>query len=182
MISKIHLAVVLFTLILRAHSAEADTISQSDATFPRTIALKVQASNLSEVRLLAGPLQHATEFDRRYLLSFDTERLLHNFRVNAGLSSSAEPLGGWEAPNCELRGHFVGHYLSACALLYASTGDTHPPSSGNQIPRRIAHPPGLCLRQTHRNQSESAASLVGNSRFRHSRERTKANYSKQPAK
>jgi DUF1680 family protein len=39
------------------------------------------------------------------------------------LPSQAKPLGGWEAPDCELRGHFVGHYLSACALMYASTGD-----------------------------------------------------------
>lgn len=33
-------------------------------------------------------------------------------------------MGGWEAPDCELRGHYVGHYLSACALVSASTGDT----------------------------------------------------------
>src|SRR5581483_4477259 len=52
-----------------------------------------------------------------------SDRLLHNFRVNAGLPSTAEPLGGWEKPDCELRGHFVGHFLSACALMYASTGD-----------------------------------------------------------
>jgi DUF1680 family protein len=64
------------------------------------------------------------ERDRQYLLSLDPERLLHNFRVNAGLPSSATPLGGWEAPTCGLRGHFVGHYLSACAEMYRSAGDT----------------------------------------------------------
>jgi len=43
--------------------------------------------------------------------------LLHTFRLTAGLPSSAEPLGEWEKPECELRGHFTGgHYLSACAL------------------------------------------------------------------
>ena len=53
-----------------------------------------------------------------------TDRLLHTFRVNAGLPSAAEPLGGWEKPDCELRGHFTGgHFLSACALTYAATGD-----------------------------------------------------------
>jgi uncharacterized protein len=56
-------------------------------------------------------------------LSLDPDRLLHNFRVNAGLPSSAKPYGGWEDPHCELRGHSVGHYLSACSLMYASTGD-----------------------------------------------------------
>ena len=52
------------------------------------------------------------ELDRQYLLSLDPDRLLHTFRLNAGLPSSAKPLGGWEEPKCELRGHFVGHYLS----------------------------------------------------------------------
>ena len=46
-----------------------------------------------------------------------------SFEYNAGLPSQVKPLGGWEAPDCELRGHFVGHYLSACAMMYASTGE-----------------------------------------------------------
>src|SRR5262249_29492243 len=37
--------------------------------------------------------------------------------------SKAQQLGGWERPDIELRGHFMGHYLSACALMYSSTGD-----------------------------------------------------------
>jgi len=63
------------------------------------------------------------EPNRQYLLSLNVDRLLHNFRINAGLTFSAEPLGGWEEANCELRGHLVGHYLSARAMMYASTGD-----------------------------------------------------------
>lgn len=73
------------------------------------------------------------ELDRAYLLSLDVDRLLHNFRVNAGLPSSAKPLGGWEEPNCELRGHCVGHYLSACAMMYASTGDERLKEKGNAV-------------------------------------------------
>jgi uncharacterized protein len=76
------------------------------------------------VTLLPGPLLDAQERNRAYLRSLDPERLLHNFRVNAGLPSSAEPLGGWERPDCELRGHFVGHYLTACAIVVQTTGDT----------------------------------------------------------
>ncbi|MCX5684750.1 MAG: glycoside hydrolase family 127 protein [Planctomycetota bacterium] len=86
-------------------------------------AAKAYAFPLTDVRLLDGPFKHAMELDRDYLLSLDPDRLLHDFRVNAGLPSSAKPLGGWEKPDCELRGHFIGHYLSACALMYASTGD-----------------------------------------------------------
>jgi hypothetical protein len=78
---------------------------------------------LSQVRLLDGPFHDAMLRDENYLLSLDTDRLLLNFRVNANLPSTAQPYGGWEDPNCELRGHAVGHYLSACSLMYASTGD-----------------------------------------------------------
>src|SRR5262245_38400848 len=82
-------------------------------TVKPVIPMKAQPFSLSEVRLLDGPFKHAQEMDRKYLLSLDTDRLLHNFRVNAGLPSTAKPLSGWEAPDCELRGHFVGHYLTA---------------------------------------------------------------------
>lgn len=80
---------------------------------------------LNRVRLLDGPFLQARDRDRRYLISLPNDRLAHSFRLTAGLSSTAQPLGGWESPHSEIRGHFSGgHYLSACALLYASTGDT----------------------------------------------------------
>ncbi|MCM5530610.1 beta-L-arabinofuranosidase domain-containing protein [Parasegetibacter sp. NRK P23] len=60
----------------------------------------------------------------KYLTSLDPDRLLHNFRVNAQLPSEAKPLEGWEAPGIGLRGHFVGHYLSAIATVVENYGDT----------------------------------------------------------
>ena len=67
------------------------------------------------------------------------DRLLHTFRINAGLPSSAQPLGGWEAPDCELRGHYAGgHYLSACALMYASTGDEDLKKQRNLVVSELA--------------------------------------------
>ncbi|HZI31929.1 MAG TPA: beta-L-arabinofuranosidase domain-containing protein, partial [Candidatus Binatia bacterium] len=79
--------------------------------------------NLTDVRLLDGPFREAMLRDQNYLLSLDPDRLLRNFRVNVGLPTDAKPLGGWESPDCELRGHSLGHYLSALSLMYASTGD-----------------------------------------------------------
>lgn len=78
---------------------------------------------LSQVRLLDGYLKELTLTNAEYLYSLDSDRLLHMFRLTAGIPSNATPLGGWEAPHMEIRGHTMGHYLSACALLYASTGD-----------------------------------------------------------
>ncbi len=76
------------------------------------ISAKVEPFPLAQVRLRKGVFLDALEADRRYLHLLPSDRLLHTFRVNAGIPSSAEPLGGWEKPDCELRGHFTGgHYL-----------------------------------------------------------------------
>ena len=99
---------------------------------------KVRPFSLEEVRLLQGPFREAQAVNSRYLLSLPQDRLLHTFRVNAGLASSAEPVGGWEKPDCELRGHFTGHYLSACALSYASTGDETFRSRANAMVSELA--------------------------------------------
>jgi hypothetical protein len=87
------------------------------------VVLPAQPFALLQVRLLDGPFREAMLRDENYLLSLDCDRLLYNFRVNANLPTDAKPYGGWEAPTCELRGHSVGHYLSACSLMFAGTGD-----------------------------------------------------------
>lgn len=78
---------------------------------------------LAHVRLLPGEFKERQDLHRQVILSYDVDRLLHNFRVNAGLPSSAMPYGGWESPGVGLRGHFTGHNLSACALMYGATQD-----------------------------------------------------------
>ncbi|KAJ4979732.1 hypothetical protein NE237_010512 [Protea cynaroides] len=56
-----------------------------------------------------------------YLLMLDVDSLVWSFRKTAGLPTPGTPYGGWEDPTCELRGHFVGHYMSASAQMWAST-------------------------------------------------------------
>ena len=105
------------------------------------VEMKAAPFDLEDVRLLPGPFRHAMELDEKYLLALDVDRLLHNFRVNAGLPSSARPLGGWEEPKVELRGHFTGHFLTACALdvcqhrRRALQGQGRP---GRQRPGRVS--------------------------------------------
>ena len=111
------LLVAAFTLV-GAASPAADAPPVKPAVLGRA-----QPFDLRDVRLLDGPFKEAMETDRAYLLRLDPDRLLHNFRVTAGLPSSAEPYGGWESPHGELRGHSLGHYLSACSLMYADTND-----------------------------------------------------------
>jgi DUF1680 family protein len=54
------------------------------------------------------------------------------------LTSQATPFGGWEEPKGELRGHFTGHYLSAAALMYASTGDAAVKAKGDLMVDELA--------------------------------------------
>ncbi|HEY9226927.1 MAG TPA: beta-L-arabinofuranosidase domain-containing protein, partial [Gemmatimonadaceae bacterium] len=92
-----------------------------------TAASTVKPFDLRDVRLLDGPFRAAQQRNARYLLSLDPDRMLHNFRVNAGLAPKAPVYGGWESvePWIGIRchGHTAGHYLSAVAMMFASTGD-----------------------------------------------------------
>jgi len=133
------LAAVL--LLAPAASSGADTVpAPGDFTIETRdrVSLAAQPFPLAEVRLLDGPFKHALELDRDYLLSLDPDRLLHTFRLNAGLPSTAKPYGGWEEPKGELRGHFTGHYLSACALMYAATGDERVREKGRAVVAGLA--------------------------------------------
>jgi len=84
--------------------------------------MKAYAFNLKDVKLLDGsPFKTAMEKDAAYLLVIEPNRLLFRFYQNAGLPTKGEIYGGWESEG--LSGHTLGHYLSACALFYANTGN-----------------------------------------------------------
>jgi DUF1680 family protein len=85
------------------------------------VPIKTYAFDLRQVRLLDGPFKHAMQKDGEYLLYLEPDRLLAWFRKDAGLKPKAEVYGGWETQG--IAGHSLGHYLTACALMYASTGD-----------------------------------------------------------
>jgi len=76
---------------------------------------------LNDVRLLPSPFLEAQDTDLRYILALDPERLLAPFRREAGQPQPKPSYGNWESSG--LDGHMGGHYLSALALMYASTGD-----------------------------------------------------------
>ena len=77
---------------------------------------------LSSVRLKPSIYLTSLETNTRYLLSLSPDRLMHNFHKSAGLAPKGELYGGWEARG--IAGHSLGHYMTACALMYAQTGNT----------------------------------------------------------
>ncbi|MCB0847522.1 MAG: glycoside hydrolase family 127 protein, partial [Bacteroidetes bacterium] len=82
----------------------------------------VQYFDLQDVELLESPFQHAQDLDKQYLLDMEADRLLAPFLREAGLEPKAESYPNWE--NTGLDGHIGGHYVSALAMMYASTSDT----------------------------------------------------------
>ena len=121
--SSLLVAAGVFAFSLVGQSSSATVSEKIDRVVP---------FDLTQVRLLESPFKDAQERDLNYLLSLDPDRLLLMFHVTAGLSSHAAPLGGWESPGTELRGHTLGHYLSACSLMYSTTGDA-------RLKERVAH-------------------------------------------
>jgi DUF1680 family protein len=81
----------------------------------------VEPFPLEAVRLLPSDFLIALEANRAYLMRLEPDRLLHNFRAQAGLSPKGEVYGGWESDS--IAGHTLGHYLSALSLMHAQTGD-----------------------------------------------------------
>jgi len=82
----------------------------------------VKSFPLKDVRLLPGIFKEQEKTDLNYMLALKPDRLLSPFQREAGLPQKAENYTNWE--NSGLDGHIGGHYLSALAMMYASTGDS----------------------------------------------------------
>lgn len=99
---------------------------------------KAYSFDLQDVTLLKSPFTENRDRDAQWLLSIENKRLLHSFRLNAGIQTYAKPLGGWEALDCELRGHSMGHVLSGLALMYASTHEEAFKKKGDSLVTALA--------------------------------------------
>jgi DUF1680 family protein len=75
-------------------------------------------------------------------MSLRSDNLLQNYYMEAGLwgprTRSEDYHEGWESPTCQLRGHFLGHWLSAAARIYASTGDVEVKGKADRIVSELA--------------------------------------------
>ena len=83
--------------------------------------------NGKTVKLYEGELLRREDANRQYLMKLENRYLLRNYMLEAGRYSGrgADPraMGGWEDPSCQIRGHFLGHWLSAAALRYQEVED-----------------------------------------------------------
>ncbi|NEU70175.1 glycosyl hydrolase [Spirosoma agri] len=82
---------------------------------------QMQPFSLQEVKLTGGPFKNAQDVDLKYILALNPDKLLAPYLIDAGLPLKAPRYGNWESSG--LDGHIGGHYLSALAMMYASTGN-----------------------------------------------------------
>jgi len=101
----------------------------------------IHALEASQVRLLAGsPFYDRQELHRtKYLAAWDPDRLLFHYRALAGLpqvAAATGPYPGWEGGF--IRGHMLGHYLSAASRMYAATRDERYRDRTNYLVAELA--------------------------------------------
>ena len=85
------------------------------------IPVKAYAFSPEDVRITGGIFLKAMKADEAYLLHLSPDRFLNRFLKNAGLPPKDSLYGGWESEG--VSGHSLGHYLSACSMMFASAGD-----------------------------------------------------------
>lgn len=87
----------------------------------------MEALRGKSVKIYDGELRRRQRANREYLMKLKSSNLLINFLLEAGRYSGRElpkdAHSGWESPVCQLRGHFLGHWLSAAAMHYAASND-----------------------------------------------------------
>ena len=92
--------------------------------------------------LTDGELIRRRNDNREYLMSLTDRNLVYNYELEAAVTHDAcipqDMHGGWESPTCQLRGHFLGHWLSAAAMLINDTGDRELKAKADTIVERLA--------------------------------------------
>lgn len=96
----------------------------------------------TDVVLRNAELLRRRQENRKYLLELESWALLLPYQLEAGRCVMRDiPEGmhrGWESPVCELRGHILGHWLSAAAMCYEATGDLEVRGKADAIVAELA--------------------------------------------
>jgi uncharacterized protein len=96
----------------------------------------------AQSRVLPSIFQERSVLNRAYVMSLTNDNLLQNHYQEAGLWAPRGRPGnihwGWETPTCQLRGHFLGHWLSAAARYYAVEQDHEAKARADKVVSELA--------------------------------------------
>jgi DUF1680 family protein len=134
--------IFLLSMAAAGSGAAVQIRPQRDAAAPTAL----EPVPIGNVSLLPGTFSDRARVNREYVASLEDHNLLQNFYLEAGLWSATFRMSsmgshdrgddihwGWESPTCQLRGHFLGHWLSAAAYIARSTSDTELAGKAERI-------------------------------------------------
>lgn len=157
MIKKVFFLIICISLTLINLSAQVIYI-KDDGKQEQSVVIN-QSSKEADIKLKAIPVQNIKllnslflqryDLNKKYLMSLESDKLLQNFYYEAGISKTGhimlnkdknfeEFYWGWDSPSNQLRGHFLGHWLSAAAYIYAETGDMEVKAKADYIVKELA--------------------------------------------
>ncbi len=111
--------------------------------------IKLKSIPVQNIKLLPSLFLQRYELNKKYLMSLENDKLLQNFYYEAGISKTGYIMlnrdlnykdfyWGMESPNNQVRGHFLGHWLSAAAYMYAETNDIEVKAKADKIVNELA--------------------------------------------
>jgi DUF1680 family protein len=96
-------------------------------TAPAGVETALREIDPARVKLRFSPFEQRLLANRAYLMELKNENLLQNHYFEAGFwGPPGKPEGihwGWESPNSLVRGHFLGHWISAASRLAYARDD-----------------------------------------------------------
>ncbi len=98
-------------------------------------------STAAQTHLLPGEARNRRDRNRAYMMSLKNENLLLSHYIEAGLVRIRhKPEGihwGWDSPLSDIRGTFLGHWLSAAAHMARDTNDIELLAKANTLVSEI---------------------------------------------
>lgn len=127
--------------------------------------LKYQGLAYGATCLRESIFKQRSELNRQYMLGLSSKNLLQNHYFTAGLWGPdhypSDCHWGWESPTCQIRGDFLGHWLSAAANYSAMTKDYELKGKADWIVGEIAN----TLFETERNMNTYDITFLGHMCF-----------------
>lgn len=97
---------------------------------------------IEDVKLLPSIFKDRFALNREYMMSLENKNLLQNHYLEASqwktLDKPEKCHWGWESPTCQLRGHFLGHWLSAAAVCYRVSNNFEIKAKADKIVAELA--------------------------------------------
>ncbi|HEY1643856.1 MAG TPA: beta-L-arabinofuranosidase domain-containing protein [Streptosporangiaceae bacterium] len=113
----------------QARSLAAPPAAQQAGRFPPDAPVPdswvVRDFPLDQVTLGDGLFASHRDLMLNFASNYPVDNMLFNFRANAALPNppGAQPVGVWDTPAGNLRGHSAGHFMTLLAQAYAGSGD-----------------------------------------------------------